>query len=164
LSFFKILNLVEVFQWGPAQQQAFEELKDYLIKLITLSPPSPEAPLLLYVSSSRSTVSAALVQEVVDEGRAGNEPSRARLGSARCGSVKERAEPGSARFSGELCNQARLGSVQAREPAREPTLVQFSTSSSSIYSALEIGSSIFSSKHTRRYASPPFNSILNQQQ
>jgi hypothetical protein len=67
-------------------------------------------------------VSAALVQEVVDEGRAGTEPSRARLGSARCGSVKERAEPGSARLSDELCNQARLGSVQAREPAREPTL------------------------------------------
>jgi hypothetical protein len=43
-------------------------LKDYLIKLTTLSPPSPGVPLLLYVSASQSTMSAALVQEVVDEG------------------------------------------------------------------------------------------------
>jgi hypothetical protein len=43
-------------------------LKDYLIKLTTLSPPSPGAPLLLYVSASQSTVSVALVQEVVNEG------------------------------------------------------------------------------------------------
>jgi hypothetical protein len=68
LSFFEILNLVEVFQWGPTQQQAFEELKDYLIKLTTLSPPSPGASLLIYVSSPQTTMNAALVQEVVDEG------------------------------------------------------------------------------------------------
>jgi hypothetical protein len=68
LPFFEVLKSAEVFQWGPSQQQAFEELKDYLIKLTTLSPPSPGAPLLLYVSASQSTVSAALVQEVVDEG------------------------------------------------------------------------------------------------
>jgi hypothetical protein len=68
LPFFEVLKSAEVFQWGPSQQQAFEKLKDYLIKLTTLSPPSPGAPLLLYVSASQSTVSAALVQEVVDEG------------------------------------------------------------------------------------------------
>jgi len=50
--------------------------------------------------------------------RAGNEPSRARLGSARCGSAHERAEPGSARPSNELADEARLGSYEAREPAR----------------------------------------------
>jgi hypothetical protein len=33
-----------------------------------LSPPSQRAPLLLYMLASQSTVSAALVQEVVDEG------------------------------------------------------------------------------------------------
>jgi hypothetical protein len=50
--------------------------------------------------------------------RGGNELSRARLGLARCGSLMQRAELGSARPSGELENEARLGSLLAREPAR----------------------------------------------
>ncbi|KAG2611694.1 hypothetical protein PVAP13_4KG234905 [Panicum virgatum] len=50
--------------------------------------------------------------------RAGNEPSGAELGSARFGSASERAELGSARYFCEPENQARLGSVEAREPAR----------------------------------------------
>jgi hypothetical protein len=66
LPFFEILKSVEVFQWGPAQQNAFEELKQYLIDLTTLSPPSSGAPLLLYVAASHSVVSAALVQEKLD--------------------------------------------------------------------------------------------------
>src|SRR5699024_4453772 len=53
-------------QWGPAQQKAFEELKQYLIDLTTLTPPSPGAPLLLYVAASHSAVSATLVQEKQD--------------------------------------------------------------------------------------------------
>jgi hypothetical protein len=52
LPFFEILKSVEVFQWGLAQQKAFEELKQYLIDLTTLTPPSPGAPLLLYVAAS----------------------------------------------------------------------------------------------------------------
>jgi hypothetical protein len=66
LPFFEILKSAEVFQWGMAQQRAFEELKQYLIDLTTLTPPSPEAPLLLYVVASHSAVSAALVQEKQD--------------------------------------------------------------------------------------------------
>jgi hypothetical protein len=66
LPFFEILKSAEVFQWGPAQQRAFEELKQYLIDLTTLTPPSPGAPLLLYVAASHSAVSAALVQEKKD--------------------------------------------------------------------------------------------------
>jgi hypothetical protein len=66
LPFFEILKSVEVFQWGPTQQKAFEELKQYLIDLTTLTPPSPGAPLLLYVAASHSAVSAALVQEKQD--------------------------------------------------------------------------------------------------
>jgi hypothetical protein len=31
------MKSAEVFHWGPPQQQAFKELKDYLIKLTTLS-------------------------------------------------------------------------------------------------------------------------------
>jgi hypothetical protein len=66
LPFFEILKSAEVFQWGPAQQRAFEELKQYLIDLTTLTPPSLGAPLLLYVAASHSAVSAALVQEKQD--------------------------------------------------------------------------------------------------
>jgi hypothetical protein len=50
----------------PAQQKAFEELKQYLIDLTTLTPPLLGAPLLLYVAASHSAVSAALVQEKLD--------------------------------------------------------------------------------------------------
>jgi hypothetical protein len=66
LPFFEILKSAEVFQWGPAQQKAFEELKQYLIDLTTLTPPSSGIPLLLYVAASHSAVSAALVQEKQD--------------------------------------------------------------------------------------------------
>jgi hypothetical protein len=66
LPFFKILKSGEVFQWGPAQQKAFEELKQYLINLTTLTPPSQGAPLFLYLAASHSVVSAALVQEKLD--------------------------------------------------------------------------------------------------
>jgi hypothetical protein len=69
LPFFKVLKSVEVFQWGPTQQKAFEELKQYLIELTTLTPPSSGTPLLLYVAASHAAVSAALVQEK-QEGKA----------------------------------------------------------------------------------------------
>jgi hypothetical protein len=59
--FFEMLKSAKVFQWGPVQQKAFEELKQYLIDLTTLTPPMPGAPLLLYVVASHSAVSAALV-------------------------------------------------------------------------------------------------------
>jgi ribonuclease HI len=66
LPFFEVLKSVEVFQWGSAQQKAFEELKQYLIDLTTLTPPTLGAPLTLYVASSHSAVSAALVQEKLE--------------------------------------------------------------------------------------------------
>jgi hypothetical protein len=66
LPFFEVFKSAEVFQWGPAQQKAFEELKQYLIDLTTLTSPSLGAPLLLYVAASHSAVSAALVQEKQD--------------------------------------------------------------------------------------------------
>jgi hypothetical protein len=61
LPFFEVLKSAEVFQWGTDQQRAFEDLKQYLIQLTTLTPPSSRAPLLLYVASSHATVSVALV-------------------------------------------------------------------------------------------------------
>jgi hypothetical protein len=62
-SFFEVLKLAKVFQWGPNQQKAFEELKQYLIELTTLTSPSSGVPLLLFVATSHAAVSAALVQE-----------------------------------------------------------------------------------------------------
>jgi ribonuclease HI len=66
LPFFEILKSAEVFQWGPAQQKAFEELKQYLIDITTLTPPVLGASLQLYVAASHSAVSAALVQEKLE--------------------------------------------------------------------------------------------------
>jgi hypothetical protein len=66
LPFFEVLKSAKVFQWGTTQQKAFEELKQYLIELTTLTPPSSGAPLLLYVSASHTEVNAALVQEKQD--------------------------------------------------------------------------------------------------
>jgi hypothetical protein len=66
LPFFEVLKSAKVFQWGPAQQKAFEELKQYLIDLTTLTPPSLGASLLLYVVASHSVVSVAPVQEKRD--------------------------------------------------------------------------------------------------
>jgi hypothetical protein len=66
LPFFEILKSAEVFQWGLAQQKAFEELKQYLIDLTIVTPPSLGTPLLLYVAASHDAVSATLVQEKQD--------------------------------------------------------------------------------------------------
>jgi hypothetical protein len=49
LPFFEIPKSAEVLQWDSTQQKAFEELKQYLIDLTTLTPLSPGAPLLLYI-------------------------------------------------------------------------------------------------------------------
>jgi hypothetical protein len=67
LPFFEVLKLAEVFQWRPVQHIAFEDLKQYLIQLKTLTRPSSGAPLLLYVAASHAAVNAALVQEKQDE-------------------------------------------------------------------------------------------------
>jgi hypothetical protein len=51
---------------GPNSTESFEELKQYLIDLTTLTPPVLGAPLLLYVAASHSAVSVALVQEKLE--------------------------------------------------------------------------------------------------
>lgn len=68
LPFFEVLKSADRFQWGPPHQQAFQELKHYLIQLTIPFPPPLEAPLLLYVSASRSIVSVALVHEKLKRG------------------------------------------------------------------------------------------------
>jgi hypothetical protein len=42
LPFFKVLRVNSVFQWGVEQQQAFEDLRNYLEEAAVMSKPSPK--------------------------------------------------------------------------------------------------------------------------
>jgi len=63
LPFFKVLKGSENFHWGPEQDKAIEDLKQYLKNLAVMTGPSPGAELLLYIATSSSAVSATLVEE-----------------------------------------------------------------------------------------------------
>jgi hypothetical protein len=63
LPFFKVLKGSENFHWGPEQDKAFEELRQYLENLAVMTSPSPEAELLLYIVTSSCAVRTALVEE-----------------------------------------------------------------------------------------------------
>ena len=63
LPFFRTLRSSDHFEWGPEQQQAFDELKTYLTKLTTLSKSLPSTTLLLYLAALPTTVGAVLVKE-----------------------------------------------------------------------------------------------------
>lgn len=54
---------------GAPQQKAFEDLKQYLTNLTTMSKPSPGATLLLYLAASPFAVSAVLVEEKESQGK-----------------------------------------------------------------------------------------------
>ena len=69
LPFFRTLRSLDHFEWGPQQQQAFDDLKAYLTKLTALSKPSPSATLLLYLAASPTTISAVLVEEKEHENK-----------------------------------------------------------------------------------------------
>jgi hypothetical protein len=63
LPFFKVLRANTVFQWGAEQQQAFENLRNYLEEAAVMSKPSPKADLLLYITATDTAVSTVLVEE-----------------------------------------------------------------------------------------------------
>ena len=63
LPFFKTLRGAEPFRWTDSCQKAFEELKQYLTQLPSLTSPEQGAELLLYIAASPAAVSAVLVQE-----------------------------------------------------------------------------------------------------
>ena len=54
LPFFKVLKGSENFHWGPEQDKAFEDLKQYLENLAIMTSPSPETELLFELRSKRS--------------------------------------------------------------------------------------------------------------
>ena len=64
LSFFKVLR--KVVEWTDKCQQAFKELKAYLITTPLLSPSKPSEELYLYLVISPHAVNSALIRE---EGR-----------------------------------------------------------------------------------------------
>jgi hypothetical protein len=58
-----VLRPNSVFQWGAEQQQAFEDLKNYLEEAAVMTKPSPKAELLLYIAATDTAVSVVLVDE-----------------------------------------------------------------------------------------------------
>jgi hypothetical protein len=50
-------------EWGPGQQKAFDDLKQYLQHLPTLSSPEQGQPLILYISTTHKVVREAIVIE-----------------------------------------------------------------------------------------------------
>jgi ribonuclease HI len=58
-----VLRANSTFQWGPEQQQAFDDLKKYLEDAAVMTKPSPKAELLLYIAATDTAVSAVLVEE-----------------------------------------------------------------------------------------------------
>jgi hypothetical protein len=48
-------------EWGPEQEKTFNDLKQYLQHLPTLSSPEQGQPIILYVCATHSIVSGALV-------------------------------------------------------------------------------------------------------
>jgi hypothetical protein len=58
-----VLRANTTFQWGAEQQQAFEDLRNYLEEAAVMSKPSPKADLLLYNAATDTAVSAVLVEE-----------------------------------------------------------------------------------------------------
>jgi hypothetical protein len=63
LPFFSVLRGSAKVEWGPEQQMAFDDLMQYLQHLRTLSSLELGQPLILYVSTTHSVVSRALVIE-----------------------------------------------------------------------------------------------------
>ena len=61
LPFFSTLK--KSFEWITKCQQAFENLKTYLLSSPLLSPSQPGEELFLYLAVSSATISAALVKE-----------------------------------------------------------------------------------------------------
>ena len=64
-SFSSLLKLKadQKFVWGEAQQNALEEIKQYLISPLVLVPPQKHKPFKLYLSADERAIGSALIQE-----------------------------------------------------------------------------------------------------
>jgi ribonuclease HI len=66
LPVFKVLRANTTFQWGTEQQQAFEDLRNYLEEAAVMSKPSPKADLLLYIAATDTAIGVVLVEEQME--------------------------------------------------------------------------------------------------
>ena len=62
-SFFKALKTGKKLQWTPDCEEAFQELKGYLVNAPLLAKPEPGEGLLLYLAVSEHATSSVLLQE-----------------------------------------------------------------------------------------------------
>jgi hypothetical protein len=58
-----VLHANSIFQWGAEQQEAFEDMRNYLEEAAVMSKPSPKAKLLLYIATTDTVVSVVLIEE-----------------------------------------------------------------------------------------------------
>jgi hypothetical protein len=63
LPLYKLVKKSEHFTWTPETQEALDSLKNMLKSPPILTAPTPEKPMLLYISATTQVVSAALVVE-----------------------------------------------------------------------------------------------------
>jgi hypothetical protein len=63
LPFFKLLRKSGPFVWTQEVDEAFQELKQYLMSLPIMVAPKPDEPLLLYIMATTEVVSIVLVTE-----------------------------------------------------------------------------------------------------
>jgi hypothetical protein len=69
LPLYKLMKKSDNFAWTPKAQEALDSLKNMLKSPPILTAPTPEEPMLLYISGTTQVVSAALVVEREEPGR-----------------------------------------------------------------------------------------------
>ena len=70
LPLYRLLRKTERFTWTPEAQEALDRLKASLTHAPILTPPIDGEPLYLYVAATTQVVSAVIVVERQEEGRA----------------------------------------------------------------------------------------------
>jgi hypothetical protein len=69
LPLYKLMKKSDHFTWTPEAQEALDSLKNMLKSPLILTFPTPEEPMLLYISATTGVVSAKLVVEREEPGR-----------------------------------------------------------------------------------------------
>ena len=69
LPFFKLLKKTDKFEWMEEANKAFKRLKAYLTSSPVLTPPKKYEDMMLYIETTSSVISTAIVVEREEEGR-----------------------------------------------------------------------------------------------
>jgi len=70
LPFFKLLKKMGKFEWTEEAKEAFESLKAYLTSSPVLTPPKKHEDMMLYIATTSTMISTAIVVEREEEGHA----------------------------------------------------------------------------------------------